>query len=765
MKKIVLIGSALAISFAGYSQNSAKNAVNQKWNQKISIYERLKTKPEPTNYVTNPNAQRTKIRPSNPLATCGNQFFTTAVNCFAVGGGGTTEQQTCLSYNKDLNAVNWTTRTSSSWLTSCSLTSGAQQVNWLYVAANKWDSTIIYTDPTAGGVQAGRYPGGTFLANPGDTAVANAFAVGSGPITNGAGATWTATWYSARPLTGGDVGTCTTTAYAGLHSLPTPTTSVAPDGTGTVTPGIFGRVSSGFLNVDMQQLDGGKVAIVAGALTNPSITATNAGTISGAVFGKATLSGASAPYTVTWSADSLKPPFYVGTTPGGYLNNSEGARIAFGPDGLTGYAVFIGKLKHNYGNKSDTAFTPIVYKSTDGGVTWDSTLFGYDWTCKHPECLKNVNGYADSAKFLNISKNNFSFTSDNGMDLTVDKNGVLHLVCTLIPPSKYQDSLAFGFDYYYDYGQQNFMPAWQAVSVADRVYSNTWPYIWDFMTDGTAAYGWRTMLVDSLLSGPCSNTGDTKDTTSIHSAFYDGTSAYLPVNAHITVSRSTDGTAVFYGWADSDPSSSGYAWNNVPDVYIKGYNVVTGNISSKMNLTGSTPNAQTCYYPYLSTESYYDNTQSAWVVPMVFGTGSVTYQTSPQITYNGVDAMNFYYNNCGVFPASAFSIPATTYTSPTGTVCSTVGIKTYSNAFASSIGNYPNPFDNTTTIAVTLSEQKAVDIKVYNALGTLVFSKKVDGTVGQNNVTFDGGPLSSGVYYYTVTAGNEQATKKMIIQK
>ncbi len=46
-----------------------------------------------------------------------------------------------------------------------------------------------------------------------------------------------------------------------------------------------------------------------------------------------------------------------------------------------------------------------------------------------------------------------------------------------------------------------------------------------------------------------------------------------------------------------------------------------------------------------------------------------------------------------------------------------------------------------------------------------MFSKKVNGNVGENNVTFDGSSLSSGVYYYTVTAGNQQATKKMIIQK
>ena len=101
-----------------------------------------------------------------------------------------------------------------------------------------------------------------------------------------------------------------------------------------------------------------------------------------------------------------------------------------------------------------------------------------------------------------------------------------------------------------------------------------------------------------------------------------------------------------------------------------------------------------------------------------------------------------------------------------GTGSCFLGIQKYSNnAFASSITNYPNPFNGTTTISVTLTEQKPVNVKVYNAIGTLVFSKNIEGTAGTNNVTFDGGQLSSGVYYYTVTAGNQQATKKMIIQK
>ena len=55
--------------------------------------------------------------------------------------------------------------------------------------------------------------------------------------------------------------------------------------------------------------------------------------------------------------------------------------------------------------------------------------------------------------------------------------------------------------------------------------------------------------------------------------------------------------------------------------------------------------------------------------------------------------------------------------------------------------------------------------RTLNTIGALVYSKTVNGNVGTNNVTFDGSALNAGVYYYTVNAGNQQTTKKMVIAK
>ncbi len=83
-----------------------------------------------------------------------------------------------------------------------------------------------------------------------------------------------------------------------------------------------------------------------------------------------------------------------------------------------------------------------------------------------------------------------------------------------------------------------------------------------------------------------------------------------------------------------------------------------------------------------------------------------------------------------------------------------------------STSSYPNPFNPTTIINYTLPENERVVIKVYDILGRevkeLVNEQKAAGTY---SVEFDGSKLSSGVYFYTITAGNFSQTKKMVLTK
>jgi len=80
--------------------------------------------------------------------------------------------------------------------------------------------------------------------------------------------------------------------------------------------------------------------------------------------------------------------------------------------------------------------------------------------------------------------------------------------------------------------------------------------------------------------------------------------------------------------------------------------------------------------------------------------------------------------------------------------------------------NYPNPFNPTTTIRYSLAKQGDVSIVVYNILGQqvakLVNAKQIP---GEHNVQWNAGNLPSGMYFYTIKAGNYSQTRKMILMK
>lgn len=79
--------------------------------------------------------------------------------------------------------------------------------------------------------------------------------------------------------------------------------------------------------------------------------------------------------------------------------------------------------------------------------------------------------------------------------------------------------------------------------------------------------------------------------------------------------------------------------------------------------------------------------------------------------------------------------------------------------------NYPNPATDMTSIVVSLNRASELSLEVTNLLGQTVMS--VDrGRVAAGSQIFDinVSSLNSGIYFYTVRAGKQAVTKKMIVQ-
>jgi hypothetical protein len=80
--------------------------------------------------------------------------------------------------------------------------------------------------------------------------------------------------------------------------------------------------------------------------------------------------------------------------------------------------------------------------------------------------------------------------------------------------------------------------------------------------------------------------------------------------------------------------------------------------------------------------------------------------------------------------------------------------------------NYPNPFNASTTISFSLAEHGNVSLKVYDLGGHLVASL-VNGQMrpGEHVMSWDASEVSSGVYFYRLTAGDYSEAKRMMLVK
>jgi hypothetical protein len=79
-------------------------------------------------------------------------------------------------------------------------------------------------------------------------------------------------------------------------------------------------------------------------------------------------------------------------------------------------------------------------------------------------------------------------------------------------------------------------------------------------------------------------------------------------------------------------------------------------------------------------------------------------------------------------------------------------------------GNYPNPFNPTTNIAFALPEAGMVNLSVYSLNGSLI-ATLVDGSrdAGVYEVTYDATGLTSGIYFFKLTAGDYSSMQKMVL--
>jgi len=82
------------------------------------------------------------------------------------------------------------------------------------------------------------------------------------------------------------------------------------------------------------------------------------------------------------------------------------------------------------------------------------------------------------------------------------------------------------------------------------------------------------------------------------------------------------------------------------------------------------------------------------------------------------------------------------------------------------VGNYPNPFNNSTMVSYQLNTPDLVQLSVYNVKGELVKNLvNANQSAGKHSVTFKADGLNSGVYYIKMQSGCFSSVQKCLMVK
>jgi PKD repeat protein len=276
----------------------------------------------------------------------------------------------------------------------------------------------------------------------------------------------------------------------------------------------------------------------------------------------------------------------------------------------------------------------------------------------------------------------------------------------------------------------------------------------------TAPGGWTTITYDTFESGMGSYTDGGADM----SRYTGGTYAYEGVAAADIQDNS--GTASAFT-TTTGRNVSGYATQQIT-FYFRAQSMETGEDFWVRYYNGS---AWQTVATYVSGTNFANGTFYSATVTLTKGT--YTFPTNAKISFQ-CDASD---NNDDVY------IDAITWRGSTGAAMTSDGgtlfavgesgdtdpaLKASSPAaLATSLDqNHPNPFKPRTEISFSLAKEGGVRLEVFDIAGRRVASL-VEGvkSAGRHTVSFDASSLSSGTYFYRLTAGGAVEQKKMVLLK
>jgi hypothetical protein len=211
----------------------------------------------------------------------------------------------------------------------------------------------------------------------------------------------------------------------------------------------------------------------------------------------------------------------------------------------------------------------------------------------------------------------------------------------------------------------------------------------------------------------------------------------------LQASATDDGSKVFAVWTDTDWQFWGQSdsINLYPDVLAWGRDLATNASTDVKNITFMNEGMGESHFMFVSPTTIDDA-----------GTYDIPVRIS-DINTSGLNAD---------LPVAHYYLQGVTFTDADFTH---VSVKDVPQVNGKTITNYPNPFNGETKIDFNMSKSANVSLVVNSLTGQQVSNVNY-GVMGAGvqTITFDASNLTSGVYFFTLTTGDQKATGKMIIK-
>ncbi len=379
-------------------------------------------------------------------------------------------------------------------------------------------------------------------------------------------------------------------------------------------------------------------------------------------------------------------------------------KVAFSPDGQIGYIAYLSNNGENT-IESDGCYYPILYKTIDGGQSWDGP---------YNVQLGGAGGLPIVLEFLRDElieilfepplpdREDIPFTTAFELGLTVDFAGNPHMIFSV------------------GVGSQD----------------------WSIYTSHTGAAGCDGMVAMLHVFSPDGGEEWLGNNLGLMYNFrgsfpYSGGDPVSEDNRPF-VASTPDGTRLFFSWIDTNIEE--YSTNDQPDIYCIGYNVINNTYSNLYNVSQF---SAAWFNSFMAAGSKYvlDQGNGSYKIPFV-------YQQINPLELG--DPVQFWFVDNFVLTDSDL-----------GVIQGTAELESFNFSVSQ---NYPNPCSGHTFVDITTQAAATVQVDISNITGQVV-RKLADRQMneGKHQLRIDLSGLIPGVYLVNVRIDGKVISKKMIV--